>query len=45
MRALIVEPDLAGHHAPYLAHMIEALAELGVQTTVAVPTDTHDRVE
>jgi glycosyltransferase involved in cell wall biosynthesis len=45
MRALIVEPDLAGHHAPYLAHMIEALAELGVHTTVAVPTDTHDRVE
>lgn len=45
MRALIVEPDLAGHHAPYLAHMIEALSELGVQTTVAVPTDTYDRVE
>ena len=45
MRALIVEPDLAGHHGPYLAHMIEALSELGVQTTVAVPTDTLDRVE
>lgn len=45
MRALIVEPDLAGHHAPYLAHMIEALSELGVHTTVAVPTDTYDRVE
>ena len=45
MHVLIVEPDLAGHHAPYLAHMIEALAELGVQTTVAVPTDTYDRVE
>jgi glycosyltransferase involved in cell wall biosynthesis len=45
VRTLIVEPDLAGHHAPYLVHMIEALAELGVQTTVAVPTDTYDRVE
>lgn len=45
MRVLIVEPDLAGHHAQYLAHMIEALAELGVRTTVAVPTDTYDRVE
>jgi glycosyltransferase involved in cell wall biosynthesis len=45
MRVLIVEPDLAGHHAPYLAHMIEALAELGVQPTVVVPTDAYDRVE
>ena len=45
MRVLIVEPDLAGHHAPYLAHMIEALSELDVETTVAVPTDTYDRVE
>ncbi|HEX7978465.1 MAG TPA: hypothetical protein VF461_07680 [Gemmatimonadaceae bacterium] len=45
MRVLIVEPDLAGHHAPYLGHMIEALSELGVQTTVAVPADTYDRVE
>jgi glycosyltransferase involved in cell wall biosynthesis len=45
MRALIVEPDLAGHHAQYLAHMIEAVAELGVQPTVVVPTDTYERVE
>ncbi len=28
MRVLIVEPDLTGHHAPYLRHMIRGLAEL-----------------
>jgi glycosyltransferase involved in cell wall biosynthesis len=27
-RVLIVEPDLTGHHAPYLRHMLRGLAEL-----------------
>lgn len=34
MRVLIVEPDLTGHHAPYLRHMLSAIAELGQEATV-----------
>lgn len=34
MRVLIVEPDLTGHHAPYLRHMLAALAELKQEAAV-----------
>lgn len=34
MRVLIVEPDLTGHHAPYLRHMLCGLAELNQETIV-----------
>lgn len=33
-RVLIVEPDLTGHHAPYLRHMLCALAELKQEAAV-----------
>jgi glycosyltransferase involved in cell wall biosynthesis len=33
-RVLIVEPDLTGHHAPYLRHMLAALAELKQEVAV-----------
>lgn len=34
MRVLIVEPDLTGHHAPYLRHMLSGVAELGQEAAV-----------
>src|SRR5262245_51044651 len=34
MRVLIVEPDLTGHHAPYLRHLLCGLAELGQDAVV-----------
>jgi glycosyltransferase involved in cell wall biosynthesis len=34
MRVLIHEPDLTGHHAPYLRHLIRALTELGQETVL-----------
>lgn len=34
MRVLIVEPDLSGHHAPYLRHLLQSLAELQQEATV-----------
>jgi hypothetical protein len=35
MRILILEPDMTGHHAPYLRHMIMALSDLGQEIVVA----------
>ena len=34
MRVLIVEPDLTGHHAPYLRHMLCGLRELNQEAIV-----------
>lgn len=34
MRVLIVEPDLTGHHLPYLRHLISAVAELNQEAVV-----------
>jgi glycosyltransferase involved in cell wall biosynthesis len=34
MRVLIVEPDLTGHHSPYLRHLLCSLAELGQEAVV-----------
>src|SRR4051794_33249249 len=34
MRVLIVEPDLTGHHAPYLRHMLCGLSDLNQDVTV-----------
>lgn len=34
MRVLIIEPDLTGHHAPYLRHMLRATAELNQDAVV-----------
>jgi glycosyltransferase involved in cell wall biosynthesis len=42
MRVLIVEPDLTGHHAPYLRHMLSAIAELGQE---AVVLTCHDAAQ
>ncbi len=34
MRVFIVEPDLTGHHAPYLRHMLRGLAEINQEALV-----------
>ncbi len=34
MRVLIVEPDLTGHHSPYLRHLLCGIAELGEEAAV-----------
>jgi len=34
MRVLIVEPDLTGHHAPYLRHLLCGIADLGAEAVV-----------
>jgi glycosyltransferase involved in cell wall biosynthesis len=34
MRVVIFEPDLTGHHAPYLRHLLSSLAELEVEAIV-----------
>lgn len=41
MRVLIVEPDLTGHHAPYLRLFLEAISEL--QQTAVVLTSREAR--
>ncbi len=34
MRVLIVEPDLTGHHSPYLCHLLSGIAEIDQKATV-----------
>lgn len=34
MRVLIVEPDLTGHHAPYLRHLLRGITDLGQDAVV-----------
>ena len=42
---LIFEPELTGHHAPYLRHLILALNELDVQPVVATRSDAMEMPE
>jgi glycosyltransferase involved in cell wall biosynthesis len=45
MRILIFEPNLTGHHGPYLRHLIGGLVELGQRPTVVTRWDARRQPE